>query len=79
MPSYHAYLSQSCLYKNELFGSVILREIFQAIVHFLNFGEEPTYPDDRLAKIRFLTNHLNNNMQEIFTPPKMLSLAESML
>ena len=46
---------------------------------FLHFGDEPQQPDDRLAKVRFLINHLNNTMPEIYTPHKELSLDESMM
>ena len=46
-----AYWSQSCLYKDELFGSIISRDRFEAIKSFLNFAKEFSHPEDRLAKI----------------------------
>ena len=79
MPSYCAYWSRSRLYKNDMFPSVMSRERFQSIMRFLHFGDEPQQPDDRLAKVRFLINHLNNTMPEIYTPHKELSLDESMM
>ena len=79
MPSYRAYWLRSRLYKNDMFPSVMSRERFQSIMQFLHFGDEPQQPDDRLAKVRFLINHLNNNMPEIYTPHKELSLDESMM
>ena len=36
-------------------------------------------PDDRLAKVRFLINHLNNIMPQIYTSHKELSLDKSMM
>ena len=79
MPSYRAYWSKSRLFKNDMFSSVMSRERFQSIMRFLHFGDEPQQPDDRLAKVRFLINQLNNTMPEIYTPHKELSLAESMM
>ena len=79
MPSYRAYWSRSRLYKNDMFPSVMSRERFQSIMRFLHFGDEPQQPDDRLAKVRFLINHLNNTMPEIYTPHKELSMDESMM
>ena len=52
---------------------------FQSIMRFLHFDDEPQQPDDSLAKVRFLTNQLNNTMPEIYTPHKELSLDESMM
>ena len=48
-------------------------------MRFLNFGEEPVNEDDRLGKIRFLINHLNTIVLEIFTPQKEVSLDGSMM
>ena len=48
-------------------------------MRFLHFGNEPQQPDDHLGKVRFLINHLNNAMPEIYTPHKKLSLDESMM
>ena len=79
MPSYRAYWSRSRLYKNDMFPSVMSRERFQSIMRFLHSGDKPQQPDDRLAKVRFLINHLNNTMPEIYTPHKELSLDESMM
>ena len=45
----------------------------------MNFGEEPAFQDDRLWKIRFLLNHLNNTTVDVYTPDKDLSLGESMM
>ena len=55
------------------------RDRFTSIMRFLNFGEEPVNEDDRLGKIRFLINHLNTIVLEIFTPHKELSLDGSMM
>ena len=79
MPSYRAYWSRSRLDKNDMFPSVMSRERFQSIMRFLHFGDEPQQPDDPWAKVRFLINHLNNTMSEIYTPHKDLSLDESMM
>mgnify|MGYP001796886395 CR=1 FL=1 len=69
LPSYREYWSKSRLYHNDLFPSVIPRERFQAIMRFLNFGEKSQHENDRLAKIRLLSNHLNETMKEIYAPP----------
>ena len=79
MPSYRSYWSKDRLYSNKLFKSVMSRNWFQSIMRFLIFGEEPTFQDDRLRKIRFLLNHLNNATAEVYTPDKDLSLDESMM
>ena len=79
MPTYKSYWSEDRLYKNEMFKSVMPRDRFTSIMRFLNFGEEPATENDRLAKIRFLLNHLNNTVPELFTPDKELSLDESMM
>ena len=79
MPTYREYWSKSRLYSNELFPSVMPRERFQAIMHFLHFGEDPQYENDRLSKICLLSNHFSKTMNEIYTPLKMLSLDESMM
>ena len=79
MPTYREYWSNSRLYSNELFPSVMPRERFQAIIRFLHFGEDPQYENDRLSKIRLLSNHFNRTMNEVYTPSKMLSLDESVM
>ena len=79
MPSYRSYWSKDRLYSNELFKSVMSRNRFQSIMRFFNFGKEPAFQDDRLRKIRFLLNHLNNTTAEVYTPDKDLSLDESMM
>ena len=47
----NAYWLQSCLYKDQLFGSIMSRDRFEAIMSFLNFAKEFSHPEDRLAKI----------------------------
>lgn len=79
MPSYRCYWSTDRLYKNELFKSVMSRNRFQSIMRFLNFGEEPSFQNDRLSKVRFLLNHLNSTVADVYTPEKELSLDESMM
>ena len=79
MPPYCSYWSKDRLYSNELFKSVMSRNRFQSIMRFLNFGEQPASQDDKLRKIRFLLNHLNNTTAEVYTPDKDLSLDESMM
>ena len=47
---------------------------------FLHFGEEPSFQDDRISKIKFLLSHLmNNRVTGIYTPQKELSIDESMM
>ena len=73
------HTGQGLAFTKMMFSSVMPRERFQPIMRFLHFGDEPQQPDDRLAKVRFLINHLNNTMPEIYTPYKELSLDESMM
>ena len=79
MPFYCVYWSRSHFYKNDMLSSVMSRERFQSIMRFLHLGNEPQQPHDRFSKVRFLINHLNNTMPEIYTPQKELSLDESMV
>ncbi|XP_057292564.1 piggyBac transposable element-derived protein 4-like [Hydractinia symbiolongicarpus] len=79
MPSYRCYCSTDRLYKNELFKSKMSRNRFQSIMRFLNFGEEPSFQNDRLSKVRFLLNHHNSTVADVYTPEKELSLDESMM
>ena len=55
------------------------RARFEAILRFLHFGENPKFPNDRLAKVRLLVDHLNNTISNIFTPGEKLSLDESLM
>ena len=52
---------------------------FQLVMHFFHFGDRPNFAGYRLAKIRLLTNHLNQIMEELYVPDKNLSLNESMM
>ena len=76
-PIVHA--DQGLAFTKMMFSSVVSQERFQSIMRLLHFGDEPQQPDDRLAKVRFLTSQLNNTMPEIYTPYKELSLDESMM
>ena len=58
------------LYKNELSKSMMTKDQFTSVMPFLNFGEEPVDEDDCVGKIRYLRNHLNTTVPEIFTPHK---------
>ena len=55
------------------------RAKFEAIMRFFHFGEHPLLPDDRLGKVRLLTEHLNQGMKTIYTTVKNLSSDESMM
>ena len=52
---------------------------FQLVMRFFHCGDRPNFAGDRLAKIRLLTNHLNQIMEELYVPDKNLSLDESMM
>ena len=69
------HTGQCIAFTKMMFFSVMFRGRFQ----FLHFGDEPQQPDDHLAKVRFLINHLNNAVPEIYTTHKQLSLDESMM
>ena len=73
------HTGQCIAFTKMMFSSVMSRGRFQSIMRFLHFGNEPQQPDDHLGKVRFLINHLNNAMPEIYTPHKKLSLDESMM
>ena len=72
MPSYKHYWRKDIYFVNQIFPSVMSRERFEGITRFLHFGDRPIAPDDRLGKVRLLTNHLNQVMSEIYTPEKNL-------
>ena len=76
MPCYCAHWSKSRLYKNDMSSSVMFQERLESIMRFLHFGDKSQQPDNRLAKVRFIINYLNNTMPEIYTPHKELSLDE---
>ena len=67
------------LYKNEHFSSTVSRERFESILRFFNFGEEPMFDNDRLSKIRRITEHFNKTMLELIAPEKNLSIESMML
>lgn len=49
-------------------------------LHFApNPKENEPEPEDRLYKVRFVVDHFNNKMTEIYSPGKELSLDESMV
>ena len=68
MPSYKHYWSRDRLYKMDFL-----------ILRFWHFGDLPQSPNDRLAKVRQLTDYFNDITSEVFTPGKNLSLDESMV
>ena len=67
------------LYKKENFSSTVSRERFESILPFFNFGEEPMFDNDRLSKIRMITEHFNKTMLELIAPKKNLSIESMML
>ena len=79
LPSYDKCWSKDPLYKNDFFRSVLPRERFQGILRFWHFGDRPEFVGDRLAKVRFLVNHLNASLHPLFVPGKNLSIDESMM
>ena len=79
LPSYKKYWSNDLLYKNEHFSSTMSRELFESILRFFNFGEEPMFDNDRLSKIRMIIEHLKKTMLELIVPEKNLSIDESMM
>ena len=78
-PSYKHYWSRNRLYKMDFFKSVMPRLRFEMIMRFWHFGDLPQFPNDRLAKVRLLTDYFNDITSEVFTPGKNLSLDESMI
>ena len=67
------------LYKNEHCSFTVSRERFESILRFFNFGEEPMFDNDRLSKIRMITEHFNKTMLELIAPKKNLSIESMML
>ena len=58
---------------------VMTRDRFHGIMRFLHFGNNEEIFDDRLGKVRFLLNHLNDTMRLVYIPVDRLSLDESMM
>ena len=48
------------------------RDRFQLIMRFFHVGDMPDFAGDSLAKIRLLTNHLNQIIKELYVPDKNL-------
>ena len=65
--------------RNDTFSFVMSRERFKLIMRFLIFGKELLEADDLLAKVRFLINHQNNTISEIYITHKELFVYRSMM
>ena len=79
MPSYNKYWSKDLLFKNEHFPSVMLRERFESIMRFFNFGEKLLFENDWWSKLQMLLDYLNKVMLDVITPEKNLPIDESMM
>ena len=45
------------------------RDNFLAILGFLHFGDnDETYDDKSLGKVKYLVDHLNNTIKDIYIP-----------
>ena len=79
LPSYKHYWRKDGNYRNAYIPKVMTRDRFHGIMRFLHFGNNEEIFDDRLGKVRFLLNHLNETMRLIYIPVDCLSSDESMM
>ncbi|MEL7307546.1 MAG: transposase [Pseudomonadota bacterium] len=78
MPSYRHYWKNDPQFKNEFVRKAMSRNRFLDIMRFWHFGDNDI-ATDRVSKVRFWTDHLNDTMRSIYVPSKNLSLDESMM
>ena len=77
LPSYQKYWSTDPFYNNKFASSAMTRDRFLSILRFWHFGNQDDFPGDRLGKVRYLINHVNDTTSNLYTPD--LSLDESMV
>ena len=69
--------SNDPMYKTYFWSKHMSRNRFYLLLRFWHF--EINGPNERLNKVAFLMNHLNNTMKCIYCPTENLSLDESMM
>ena len=79
LPSYKHYWRKDGNHRNAYIPKVMTRDRFHGIMRFLHFGNNEEIFDDRLSKVRFLLNHLNDTMRLIYIPVDRLSDESMML
>uniref|UniRef100_A0A0N5BH23 DDE_Tnp_1_7 domain-containing protein n=1 Tax=Strongyloides papillosus TaxID=174720 RepID=A0A0N5BH23_STREA len=78
LPSIYDYWKSDELYDFPIFRNTMSRSRFLCIFKFLTFGDKGS-SDDRLEKVRFLSNHFNKIMEEQYYPSRELCIDESMM
>lgn len=46
----------------------MLRDLFPAILQFLHFDDNNETYNNRLGKIKYIIDHLNNTMKDMYVP-----------
>uniref|UniRef100_A0A0N5BQU6 DDE_Tnp_1_7 domain-containing protein n=1 Tax=Strongyloides papillosus TaxID=174720 RepID=A0A0N5BQU6_STREA len=78
LPSTQDYWKSDDLYDFPVFRNTMNRLRFNTILRFLTFSNESD-SDDRLGKVRYLSNHFNKIMEEQYYPSRELCIDESMM
>lgn len=73
------YWKTSYLFDMPLFRNQMTRDRFLLILRCLHFSDNNAVTDDRLFKIRLITEWFNNEMLRVYYPGKDLSLDEGMI
>lgn len=68
MPSYRHYWQKTAQYKDEFVQRTMRRDNFLAILRFLHFGDNDETYNKSLGKVKYLVDHLNNTIKDIYIP-----------
>ena len=77
LPRLSDYWSTDPLFKTYTWRKTMSRNIYFLLLHLWHFGIPCA--NERLSKIAFFMNHLNETMKRIYRPSENLSLDESMV
>ena len=83
-PRIQLYWSTDAIYHTDIFPSVMARDRFLLILHFLHFADNSTFnasdpKRDRLWKIRPFIQMIRDRCQQVYTPGQDLCVDESLL
>lgn len=78
-PSIRKYWSSNHKYKNDFVRGIMIRNRFEALLKEIHFSDEEKHPNDRLAKVRDLTNLMNSKFARMRTPGEDIVIDETMV
>ena len=64
----HYWQKNSSIYGNKFVQKTMLRDLFLAILQFLHFGDNNETYNNRLGKVKYFIDHLNNTMKDMYAP-----------